>query len=80
MDLEGTKEVREICVVFPKVTNLIYEIALSDNREDYRTVYVSGETDYNSFVVVPLEQTKARYVRIRFPGKSEAVARITVNA
>lgn len=80
VDLEGTKEIMEICVVFKEVINEIYEIALSDNRKDYRTIYVSGDTDYNSFVTVPLAQTKARYVRIYFPGKSEAVAKVAVNA
>lgn len=80
VDLEGTKEIREVCVVFREVVNQIYEIALSDNRADYRTIYVSGDKDYNSFVAVPLEQTKARYVRICFPGKSVAVARVIVNA
>lgn len=80
VDLEGAKEIREICVVFREVINEIYEIALSDNRRDYRTIYVSGNADYNSFVTVPLEQTKARYVRVCFPGKSKAIARVSVNA
>lgn len=80
VDLEGTKEIREICVVFREVVRESYEIALSDDRRDYRTIYISGREDYNSFITVPLEQEKARYIRIRFPGKNEAVVRVAVNA
>lgn len=80
VDLEGTKQIREICVVFTEVINEIYEIALSDNRKDFRAIYVSGQADYNSFVVVPLEQTKARYIRVYFPGKNKAIAKVAVNA
>lgn len=80
VDLEGTKEIKEVGVVFGNVTNEIYEIALSDNRRDYRTIYVSHNADYNSFVMVSLEETNARYVRVLFPGKSEAVVKVSVNA
>lgn len=80
VDLEGTKEIKEICIVFKEVINEIYEIALSDNREEYQTIYTSSDTDYNSFIAIPLEQTKTRYVRVYFPGKNVAITRITINA
>lgn len=80
VDLEGTKEVREVCVVFGQVTNVLYEIALSDDRKHYRTIYQSGREDYNSFVSLPLEYTKTRYVRVLFPKEAEAVVRIIINA
>lgn len=80
VDLEGTKEIREVCVVFESVTNAVYEIALSDDRKQYRRIYVSEAGDFNSFVTVPLDHTKARYVRVRFMGEWAAIVSVSVNA
>ena len=80
VDLEGTKEIKEVTVVFAGITNALYEIALSDDRQEYHTIYVSGENDNNSSVTYPLKDTKARYIRVRFVNKPVPIVKINVNA
>ena len=80
VDLEGSKEVAEVGIVFPRVAKVAYVVELSDDQKQYETVYLSREDDCNSFVTLPLERRKTRYIRIRFPGKPVAVACVSVNA
>lgn len=78
VDLEGSKEMEEVTVVFTEVVNEAYEIALSDDREEFRTVYHSEGGDANSFLTVHLHGERARYVQLLFPNLPAAVLRMEI--
>lgn len=76
VDLEGTKEVKKLGVFFQDVVNDGFEIALSDDGESYRNVYVSEKGNADSFLNINLHHEKTRYVRVRFSGKPVGVNKL----
>ena len=80
VDLEGTKEVKSITLEFNAVMNGVYELALSDDRKEFRQIYLAREGDANSFLTVHLSSERARFVRARFPGEAVGIVKIEVMA
>lgn len=80
VDLEGTKEISQVAVVFTRVVSEPFEIALSDDRVQFRQKYLAKEGNANSFLTVKLHQEKARYVRVRFPGRPSGIISMEILA
>lgn len=80
VDLEGTKEVKSITLEFNAVMNGVYELALSDDRKEFRQIYLAREGDANSFLTVHLSSERSRFVRVRFPGEAVGIVKIEVMA
>ncbi|WP_417297123.1 glycoside hydrolase family 2 protein [Eisenbergiella porci] len=80
VDLEGTKEVKSITLEFNAVMNGVYELALSDDRKEFRQIYLAREGDANSFLTVHLSSERTRFVRVRFPGEAVGIVKIEVMA
>lgn len=76
VDLEGCKDIRRMGIFFPEVVNEVFEVSLTDDRENFQTVYTASEGDANTFLELVLQEEKARYVRILFPGKPAKVGRV----
>lgn len=76
IDLEGTKEVKKLSVSFTEVVSDGFEIAFSDDGENYRDIYTSKKGDADSFLDQNLYNEKTRYVRIRFSGKPAGVNKL----
>lgn len=68
VDLEGTKDVEGIHVVFRGMVQHAVEVALSHTREDFRTIYNSGERPAVTDVSLDNLGQQARFIRVRFPG------------
>ena len=80
VDLEGTKEIQSVVVVFAEVTNADYEILLTDDRKTYRSVYASEKANIDNFLTVSLPGEKTRYVCVRFPERAVGVYKVEVFA
>ena len=80
VDLEGTKEIQSVTVVFAEVTNAEYEILLTDDRKTYRSVYTSEKLNIDNYLTVRLPGEKTRYVCVRFPKKAVGVYKVEVFA
>ena len=78
--MEGTKEVKSITLEFNAVMNGVYELALSDDRKEFRQIYLAREGDANSFLTVHLSSERTRFVRVRFPGEAVGIVKIEVMA
>lgn len=80
VDLEGTKEIQSVVVVFAEVTNADYEILLTDDRKTYRSVYISEKANIDNFLTVHLPGEKTRYVCVRFLERAVGVYKVEVFA
>ena len=80
VDLEGTKDVEGIHVVFRGMVQHAVEVALSHTREDFRTIYNSGERPAVTDVSLDNLGQQARFIRVRFPGEATPICKIEVFA
>ena len=80
VDLEGTKDVEGIHVVFRGMVQHAVEVALSHTREDFRTIYNSGERPAVTDVSLDNLGQQARFIRVRFPGETTPICKIEVFA
>lgn len=80
VDMEGTKEIREIGIAFEEMVYGEFEIALSKDRKEYDRVYDSGERPALTHLTVNLRDKEARYVRILFKGQAVGIRRVAILA
>ncbi len=81
VDLEGTKEIEEVTLVFSDVViNDIYEVALTDDRKNFYVIYTSNKGDANNCITLHVKGKKARYIRVRFPEKAAGVCKVEIMA
>ena len=76
VDLEGTKEIQSVVIVFAEVTDTDYEILLTDDRKNFRSVYTSEKANIDNFVTVHLPGEKTRYVCVRFPERAVGIYKV----
>lgn len=69
VDLEGSKEIKRIDLSFTDIAGRAFEIGISDDKINFKNIYVSEATDEKSFLELNLSNLRARYVRIFFKGK-----------
>ena len=74
------EDVEGIHVVFQGMVQHAVEVALSHSREDFRTIYNSGERPAVTDVSLDNLGQQARFIRVRFPGETTPICKIEVFA
>ena len=78
VDLEGTKDFAEIHLSFTQIVQEEFQVDLSDDRQEFREIFRSGDRpETTDFILSGLEE-RARFIRLRFPGKAYPVRSIGV--
>lgn len=80
VDMEGTKEIREIKVVFAEIVHGEFEISVSKDREGFKVIYTSGKRPELTDLTLTLQESRARFIRIRFFGETAGVCRMDIMA
>ncbi len=80
VDMEGTKEIREIRITFAEMVHGEFEVALSGNREGFEVLYASGERPELTHLTLKPQDKEARFIRIRFLEQAVGIRRMEILA
>ena len=78
VDLEGTKKVERLCIDFADVVKGNIQIQLSDDRKQFRNIYVSDKSDVSTGLEFSFIDTQTRYIRLLYLDKPAGVCKIEV--
>lgn len=78
VDLEGTKEIKEIRITFAGIVKGEFEVSLSKDRTQFERIFASGERPALTHLTLNPSLTTARYVRIRFLEEAAGVCKMEI--
>lgn len=79
VDLEGTKEIKEINFTFEKMIYTEFAVALSEDRKNMRKIYQSGERPALTHLSLKAEE-RTRYICLLLTGSETGVRKIDIYA
>ncbi len=78
VDMEGTKEVKEIRITFAGIVKEEFEVSLSKDRLRFERIFASGTRPALTHLTLNPNLTTARYVRIRFLEEAAGVCKMEI--
>ena len=79
IDLEGTKEIKEINFTFEKIIYTEFAVALSDDRKNLRKIYQSGKRPALTYLSLKAEE-RTRSICLLLTGSETGVRKIDIYA
>lgn len=77
VDMEGTKEIREIRIVFAEMAYGEFEVSVSKDREGFERIYSSGKRPALTDLTL-MSNCQARFIRLRFLEQAAGVRRVEI--
>lgn len=80
VDMEGTKEIREIRIAFAEMVYGEFEVSLSKDREGFEVIFESGKRPALTHLTLTPHDSMARFIRLRFLEQAAGVCRMEILA